>query len=260
MTVTQVVALVGGWSAVIIGVSAFVSGLVAQRLQSKWRRDEQSQVELLKDQLSANRLALETAIHRQAAGGDLAQQRRLDAALALWAAVLVLRDELGLPALLSDILLPSEYDHVLESGGPFSASARQLTDDYIGKVLVSVDDIERARPLLGDRLWLYFYIYRAVRGRSANKLVAGIRGGHIEPWHEDGGLRQLLGYAVPDRLDAIYGDAAGFGFLTRAFGELELCILREIALVVSGETSSRESYEISSKLREATRTVNASGV
>jgi uncharacterized protein YybS (DUF2232 family) len=75
----QVLGLLGGTAVIVAAVSAFVTNLVTQRLLSKWRRDEQRQLETLKHTLSESQLLLQAAIASHASGQDLFQARRLEA-------------------------------------------------------------------------------------------------------------------------------------------------------------------------------------
>jgi hypothetical protein len=126
--------------------------------------------------------------------------------------------------------------------------------------MTSIDHIEKDRPLIGDTLWFNFAIYRAFRGRAEYLLIDGVKKGHIKDWRTDSGIKELLEYLLPkDKVTILLQSGYPIGFLKQAANEIESLILKEIALVVSGEQSSLKSFEIATKLREAAASIRASG-
>lgn len=261
MDTGQLIALIGGWSVLVIGVSAWLGRLLAERVSSQWRRDEQRALETLRSDLAGNRILLDAAIRSHASGQDLFQQRRVAAVERLWTAVLELRDRLSGPVFFFGILLPSEYDSVFEKGGAFAASIAELTDDTIVGAMKPTREVENDRPHLGDTLWLQFFIYRAFLGRLAHLVVEGKRHRHIPDWREDDGVSQLLGHVLPEQtVVSLLGSKKDPSAVNKATNMLESLILREISLITSGRRSSLESFENAKKLREALLGAKPTGV
>lgn len=261
MNFDSIVKLLGGWSLILIAISALISRLLTGRVLSSWRRDEQKQIEILRDQLANSRLAIEAAIHSHSMGQNLVHQKHIEAVERLWSAVLMLRNRLSQAFFLSDILLPEEYDHVLDRSSKLFEYVHVLSDDMITEVMSSVDHIEKDRPLLGDTLWFNFFLYRAFRGRAEYLLLDGVKKGHIQDWRTDSGIKELLEYALPrEKVTFLLESGYPIGFLKQAANEIESLILKEIALVVSGEQSSLKSFEIATKLREVAASMKINGV
>jgi hypothetical protein len=185
----------------------------------------------------------------------------LEAVDRLWSAVLLLRNRLSHAFFLSDILLPEEYDHVLDRNSKLFEYVHDLSDNTITEVMTSIDHIEKDRPLIGDNLWFNFVIYRAFRGRAEYLLIDGVKKGNIKDWRIDSGIKELLEHLLPkDKVSILLESGHPMGFLKQAANEIESLILKEIALVVSGEQSSLKSFEIATKLREAAASIKANSV
>jgi hypothetical protein len=257
----ELVAVVGGWSVVVIGVSAWLSRLVAERVLSAWRRDEQLALETLRNELASSRAVLEAAIRSHATGQDLSHQKRLASVERLWIAVLQLRERLTGPVFFFGILLPSEYDSAVAKDGPLAAAIANLSDDTIVAAARATSAIESDRPHLGETLWLQFFIYRAFLCRLAYLVVEGKRRGHIEDWRDDSGVRQLLGHVLSEQhLRSLIDSKTDPQAVNRAVNLLESLMLKEISLISSGQRSAFESFENAKQLREALASVKASGV
>jgi hypothetical protein len=251
-SISKLVLLVGGWSAVLIAVSAFVSKLVTERVLSKWRRDEQREMEMLRSELTDSRAVLDAAIRGFASGEGLSHQKRIEGVDALWAAVLELRHGLSGPVFFYGILLPSEYDDVLQKDGAIAASISGLSDSTMHQTLSSVSPVERQRPFVGETLWLRFFIYRAFLGRLAHLIVDGKRKGHIPDWRDDSGVGQLLGHVLQKKaLEQLLQSKKDPTAINRALNSLESLILEEMSLITSGQRSSLASFENARQLRDA---------
>jgi hypothetical protein len=257
----EIAALVGGWSVIVIGLSGWLGRLLAERVLSQWRRDEQVLIETLRSDLASNRLLLETALKSQAAGHDLFQQKRLAAVERLWAGVLELRECLSSPVFFFGVLLPSEYDSALEKSDALAASVAAVTDDMILTAIIPTRQLEADRPHLGEALWFHFFIYRAFLARLAHLIVEGKRRQHISDWRDDGGVRQLLSHVIPkDTLEALLNSKHEPIAINRAIDMLESLLLKEVSLITSGRRSSFESFENAKELQAALAGVRQNGI
>ena len=108
MDPSALVALLGGWTALVVAVSVWLSRLASERVLSKWRRDEQSLAETVRAELGRSTLLLEAGIREFGSGQETIRERRVAAVERLWAAVLELRERLKGPVFFFGILSPSE--------------------------------------------------------------------------------------------------------------------------------------------------------
>ena len=245
----ELIAILGGWTAITIGVIAAATKLVNERIFSKWRREEQSDLESLRHSFSSERLLLESTIRGSQQGRDASHEKRLAAVERLWSAVLQLREASGGIVLFYGVLAPEEYDTVYRKGGSFAAGISNVNDDYITGFMKKVDDVESLRPYLGEVLWLRFFIYRAFVGRLGFIITRGKEKGRIEDWRTDNGVRQILAGILPSgTFDSL---TKNFGSIYPLFAQLDAIILEEISLIVSGRRSASESFESAKDLYEA---------
>lgn len=259
MNTGQLITLLGGWSAVLVVVSTWLSKLFTERLLSKWRRDEQAHLETLRNDLAGNRLLVEAAVRSFASGQDALQQKRVDAVERMWAAVLQMRERLSSPVYFFSILLPSEYDSVLDKeGGTLATAIASVDDDMLMTALKPSANTELDRPLLGETLWLQFFIYRAFLGRLGVLIVMGKRKRHIPDWRGDTAVRQLLSNVLPkDRLDEILSATKDPSAVNRAVDTLEWIMLEEMSRITSGRRSSFESFQNAKDLNAAVAKLGA---
>jgi hypothetical protein len=258
MSLEGLVAIFGGWSVVLLGISAWLSKLLSERVLSAWRRDEQREIETLRSGLADSRVVLEAAIRSHSAGQDLFQQRRLEAVDKLWATARQLREDLRGPVFFFSVLLPSEYDSQLAKGGAIAASIEDVTEESILSAMQAANDVEIERPHLGETLWLKFFIYRAFLGRLAFLVLDGKQKGHIEDWREDSGVRQILSHLLTDEtLASLLAAKNDPTAINRAVNALEGTVLEDISRITSGRQSSFESFENSERLREAVASLEA---
>lgn len=257
----KLVSLLGGWSVILLACIAWVSKLVTERVLSRWRRDEQSQIALLKEQLADNRLVLQAAVGSHTSGHDAFQQKRLEAVGRVWPAVLHLRNELSIPVFFFGTLAPEEYDRASSDSESIRATISILDEGLINRVVLDTSKIEEDRPYLGETLWLRFFVYRAFLGRLAVLIIEGKRNGHIPDWRQDNGVRQLLSAVGPPELSLEVLES-GFSMtaINRAVNLLESSILEEASLIASGQRSAIESYENARQMREALSNEKAWGV
>lgn len=252
LSLREIVALIGGWSVLLVGLSAFLSRFFLERQLSRWRRDEQLVLETLRSELSGSRLLLEAATKSHSSGQDLLQQRRVAAVERLWLGVLQLRERFSTPVFFFGILLPSEYDSVFEKEGPLADMISKITEETIQSAVEPTAQLESDRPQLGEALWLRFFIYRAFLARLAYLIVSGKNRRHIKDWREDGGVRQQLGHVLSkDALESLLSTASDVNSIHRAVNMVEALLLEEISLITSGRRSSFESFENARELRAA---------
>jgi hypothetical protein len=252
MKTGSLIAVLGGWSVVLVAISTYVGRLFQERLLSKWRLEEQKKLEILRSDLARNSVILESAIKSFAAGQVLYQKKRQSAAEILWTTVIKLREQFAFPVFFFSIFVPSEYDRVLKKESSLLASINKLTHETIETGLDIASTLEINRPYFGETLWSQFFIYRAFLGRLAFIIIDGKTSGHIDDWRADPGVKQLLSAVLPTESYAAIMDAKlGIALINRAVDTIESLMLKEIALTSSGKRSASESYENASQMIEA---------
>jgi hypothetical protein len=258
----QLVAALGGWAVISGAVAGFLSKLLTERLISKWRRDEKALVETLRAQIERSQALFQAAIGSFQAGQAAALEERLSAVQRLWRGVLEVRDAFSGVLFFFTILLPSEYDDALRRDDTLAAGVKDLDDEVITEKMQRTLDLESDRPLLGEVLWLRFFVYHAFMGRLAHVFSRGKSAGHVEDWRLDPGIKQILSFVLPERdVEAIIGSPPqDVGALQRAVNQLESLILEEISQLASGARSSEDSFQRAKELREVVDRLGPFGV
>lgn len=251
MDMTSLIGLFGGGAVIVGAVTLWLSRLMTERVLSKWRREEQSFVEIMRAEQARHNLLLEAGIKGFGAGQDVICERRVIAVEHLWANVLLLRERFQGPVFFFGILLPSEYDAALRKQDAFSASVQDVDERTTLAAIKETAALEGERPHLGETLWLRFFIYRAFLGRLAHLITEGKRTGHILDWRQDSGVRQLLGHIVqqPDLSELLKSTSPVS--INWALNALEGLLLEEISRITSGQHSALESFENAKALRSA---------
>jgi len=252
LTLSQMLALCGGSSVVAIGVSGWLSRLVSERIVSKWRRDEQSTIEIVRNALTVARVPLESAVKGFQASHDAHQPKRLGAVERLWIEVLRLRDEFSQPIFFCSIFMPGEYESLLKSRKDLLTPIATIDSEVIVAVVKKSKSLECDRPYLGETLWLQFFIYRAFLARLALILSKGVRDCHLQDWRQDDGIRQILSAVLTPETLSLYLEKSEFIVaINLTVNALERSMLEEISRIVSGVRSSFESFENAKHLQDA---------
>lgn len=214
---------------------------------SALRKSEQKQAAAL----ASTRSILELSVGQHSEGQALVHQRRLDASVELWEAVVRIRTDLGMPVFVYGILLPSEYDRVLlDPENQLAGMASLFPEGEVGRLLAFTNPLEKHRPLVGEQLWLHFHIYRAFLGRLATLISFGIRDRHFTDWRLDNGVRQLIGYVLPrETVDQLLDTTPQLGDPQAVVSALEAVILEDIRSILSGKDASKQTMETALQIR-----------
>jgi hypothetical protein len=252
LSVHSLVAIVGGWSIILLGVSSWLSHLLSDRLISKWKSEEDARLETLRSALTNDRLLLESAIKSFESGQTLYQEKRLEAVEVLWNATLKLRERFSAAVFFFTILAPDEYDDALKTDQALNASIEPINDAMITGAMKDDENLERVRPYLGETLWSQYFIYRAFMGRLSYLIVRAKKVGRFSgDWRDDKLIRQLLPNVLPpEDVVGILKRPDGFLLVQGVRGSLESVMLKEMSLITSGKRSSAESFENATQMRK----------
>lgn len=129
-SIKQLIAIVGGWTVITAAATGWATKLVNERIFSKWRKEEQINLEGMRHSLSSDRVLLESAIRGAQQGQDLSHEKRLLAIEHMWSAVLKLRAASDGMRYFLGILVPSEYDLIFTGKqDSFAAAIANINDD-----------------------------------------------------------------------------------------------------------------------------------
>src|SRR5690606_37533687 len=79
----------------------------------------------------------------------------------------------------------------------FVEKHRNESDDPAANGAVLEPNLDKHRLFCGDRLWLIFFIIRAVYLRASLLIARSFQKGDYDDWQKDDGIRQLLSAVLP---------------------------------------------------------------
>lgn len=165
----------------------------------------------------------------------LVQQKRFSAVERLWEAVLDLKKSFQLTLFFYGILVPSEYDSMINENNALGAALNSTTEQAITDAGTRVEDIESLRPYIGDELWALFFTYRSFLMRLAYLLIVGKRKAHISDWREDQPVIEMLRRVIPsEALERILLPKENVSAVYNAESMLQSLILAKVQLITSG--------------------------
>jgi hypothetical protein len=113
----------------------------------------------------------------------------------------------------------------------------------------ALSEVEVCRLYVGETLYLWFFIYRAITGRLVFLFEQGREKGEVRPWYQDSGVRQLLTSVVTQK-ELQEFDGKKFGQLTWIQSLLESKILQHANRIVSGEESADFGFAQAQRIAE----------
>lgn len=246
--VKDIALLLGGWTAIITGIVGFVSYLATQKIIKTWDVKNQKDLEIFRNNQAETQLLLKDILSTFSSSQSSLQERRFEAVDKLWKAILALKQHYSQATFFFTINLPSEYKKAIIAP-LFIEGLKNFNDEYIASFPREVEDIESFRPYLGETLWLYFFVYRAILGRLGLLVVWIKEGKNIGDWRQDSGIQQ--------HLKAVFSKEEFNGFIKSSpldvyytMNALDAKVLKEISYILSGRKSSLESFENSKVLRK----------
>jgi hypothetical protein len=215
------------------------------RLKDDLARETSLQVERAKAELQASYSTLKTSVDVLATGQSGMRVQVIAAVSTLWAAILELRTKFGDVVTFGAVFTSDEITAAINGSG----SAKFLgwieryrenrwLDDKSQQFMRS--EIEAARLFCGDRLWLLFYVTRAVYIRLAWLTANSLADGRYQCWREDHGIASLLAGARPADVIALARETQGQGLMS-AMSRLEADFLHEATRVMSGSKAISDS-------------------
>ncbi|MHB8276916.1 MAG: hypothetical protein ACYDIA_04600 [Candidatus Humimicrobiaceae bacterium] len=235
-------AAVGGWAVITFAFAEWIGARIAQRLNLKWTKEKEKEIEKLKSDLTRDRDILNSTISAFSRQYQVSQNRRLTSLENLWKNIIKLREFNGPLQLFFNILQPQEYQNALREDG-FNISLQSISFENISYLLKEISSsVEISRPYLGIKLWSFFFIYRAFIGRIVVVFDKGRKESNIKPWYDDKHTMEVLSLALnKEELERI--SANKLLFLNYAVDSLEQKILNEIEDIITGHSISELSID-----------------
>lgn len=215
------------------------------RLRDELGRDTALRIETVKADLQGAYSTLKTSVDFLTAGQSGLRTETISAARVMWSTLLKLRADLGGVVTFESVFLPEEIESALRSQSnkkmlsmiaPFEDGSRL----HAPTELSISSGVEEGRIFVGDRLWLLFYVTRAIYLRLGYLAQLTMRKREYHNWRTDKGIDSLLASVLPENLVTIAKKQKVQG-LQMLLGQLEAEFLTEAMRVMSGSKAVADS-------------------
>ena len=248
------VRLVGGLALIVSAVVGFFTGVLRDYMGSRWRANQERDLESLKHQFGRTEMLLNSLTATGSHAYLATNERRLDHFQKLWNAMIRIKGLFPTLATMAySILTRAEVENLPTTDKPSMRSTIQRfdPDKYFDAQYSIVSEIESSRPFVGQRAWNAFFSYQALHGRLVYLLQAGLSKGKVTYWIDDRSfIDQVLGISIaPDNIATLLRDEPMAFHNIRNFLELE--IVNEIGEQTSGSAAMKETVKQAQELSEA---------
>ena len=226
-------------------VIKLVPGSISKYIEKEISRRSDAKLEQIKAELQSAYSSVRSSVDVLSASNSGMRPNIIEAVSALWSVMTTMRERFGGVIGFDSIILAHEAQEMFGEGTNTKAlnyvrefEHGRATD--IGISQFNVASLEQHRLFCGDRLWLIFYIYRAITLRAALLITWSFEKREYRDWRTDHGMKQLMG-AVFDAENIDKFQAAKIGGLAEALSRLEAEFLHEATRVMSGSKAIADS-------------------
>lgn len=221
------------------------ANLFADKFRENWRKESEIEIAQLKSTLDRNNQLLSRSFENLTVIGQRTIDERIQAIKKTWTTMLSIKELSSPYSFFLTILTPNEYlDEINEPRFSFSETGQEKITEFL-----RTDEVEKFRPFIGDHIWSYYFIYRAINLRTHHLIEKLKKGEEFGYWYEDSGMSQLMGYIFSEKeIDEI--KKSGPHSFRSANEMIEIKILKEANYILSGKKSAIESFKSAEELRK----------
>lgn len=221
-------------------------GALTRFVEKEIDRRSDRKLDAFKAELQGAYSTLKTSVDVLSTSNSGLRPHIIEAVTALWLQMVTMRDAFG-GVVTFDFIITAD-----EARGMFSGTVENIRpldfvrpfegDLYTNPLMLRFNaaSVDEHRLFCGDRLWLVFYVYRAVVMRSALLMSISFAQCQFRDWRKDNGISQLLGSVLAKKDIAAFQDMT-VGGIAAALSRLEGEFLHEAARVMSGSKALAES-------------------
>lgn len=204
------------------------------------------ELEKVKGEIQGSYATLKSSVEMLTASNTGLHPHIIDTVSALWGLIVEMKHSFGGLVAFDSVFLASEAAEAFKDATKhkrrleFVEKHRYEFENLAANGAVLAPNLDRHRLFCGDRLWLVFFITRAVYLRASLLIARSYQTKDFKDWREDDGIRQLLGAALTKEfIDEVR--ARAIGGLTAAIAQLEAEFLHEATRVMSGSKAMADS-------------------
>ncbi|TDR82996.1 hypothetical protein DFP86_101390 [Paludibacterium purpuratum] len=221
-----------------------------EKLKSELTMKNNESLESVKHEVAKEFSAISMA-HKTLEGSiAIAQQKKVDGVEKLWSGIVALRNSTPSAFTTVDVLLEAEFNRFdctkIENAQKFSKG--EIFEIFTSKI----DDdgmVDLARLHVGEKLWFFFFAYRALNFRLAYEISESIKKNSLSPWYKTRGMRNMLeNFFTREEIDKM--DSMEFSKFSYLRSILEEKFLDEARRIVSGRDVGGDAIKYAMILRE----------
>lgn len=203
-------------------------------------------LEKVKGEIQGSYTTLKSSVDMLTASNTGLHPHIIDAVSALWGLIVEMQHSFSGMVTFDKVFLADEAAEAFKDEAKhkrrldFVEKHRNEFENLAANGAVLEPNLDRHRLFCGDRLWLIFFITRAVYLRGSLLIARSFQTKVFDDWRKDKGILQLLGAVLNKGFidDIIARPIGGFG---TAIAQLEAEFLHEATRVMSGSKAMADS-------------------
>lgn len=250
-SISTIILALGGWSVVILGISAYIGNLLAEKMKNTWNAEENKKLEQIRADFSHEHSVFKSALDSYSSEFQSTQPNRIKAIELLWENILLIRRLGGIPLGFYGLFYENEFNTENVHNKEIMYGMLRLIDlpDISEKISSYTKEVEKCRPFLGEYLWTLFKTYANLIARTAFLLTEDLKTNNIKCWHKNEYTRSIIEEVFSDD-EKKYIYSLKINSFQAATETLERKILYEMATVVSGELAANNNFKKAVKIQQ----------
>jgi len=241
----------GAWALLTTIVSVLIATLISKTLDARWKHHYDLAIERFKDRMEQDRLVFNTALSSLNSAAAAANPKIVASVETVWKAILKLREASYDIGFYADILTKEEWCDLPSNSQQRervkaianAGEARQL-------LLKELEDVELARPFVGELIWSMFFVYRALVLRVAVIVEHDFDKGKLSYWYDDNGIQQFIKLLLTEEETHVV-ERYRISRYQQVRSLEETRILAEMNRIIAGHRSADSGLEHASKMLRA---------
>lgn len=221
-------------------------GALTKYVDKEIERRSDIKLETMKGAIQGSYSTLKSSVDILTASTSVLHPHIIETVSVMWGLIVTMKHRFSGMVTFDAVFLAAEASEAFKDQNAhanligFVEKHRNEFDNLAANDAVLEPNLDKHRLFCGDRLWLIFFIIRAVYLRASLLVAGSFRKGDYDDWRMDDGIRQLLGAVLPKPLVEEIS-ARQTGGLQAAIDQLEAQFLHEATRVMSGSKAMADS-------------------
>lgn len=247
--------ILGGLTIVLSSIISFFAYFIKDYYIDKWKFNYQIEIEKLKTQLNQNNIILNNLTNSISNIYLSSNEKRIEYLDKVWNGMMVIKQ--NIPSLIYIAYNILSKEEIIDLPNTKNKYIRKDIDEFEPeKYFVNnnniINEIEKTRPFIGEKLWIIFFVYQAFIGRLTFLIQDGLNKGKVEYWIDDDSFfKKMLGNIIkPNELVQLLDNQ--FSAYNNIINFLEYKALNDISEQITGKKMTEESLKRAIELSKMT--------